>query len=251
MKKKILVLCLCVILAAIALMYGTMAYFTDTAAASASVITVGKVNIDWQSITWKLPGGDILWERKDKTPPTFSFEDGKDVKLMPAISYPAELVFAIAEDSNAAYTRVRVRFHEEAAFLSGDIAAFDVNFDSITVTTNENDAQVNLLSVENSVEPSIEKDGEYVYFTYTFDQPIPKDSLINIKAHIGLKKELNNAQVAELASLSEDELEFHFVVEAIQTTGFENVTEAFEAFEAKRAAETTTAESTATETTAN
>ena len=238
MKKKILVLCFCAILAAIALVYGTMAYFTDTAAASASVITVGKVNIDWQSITWKLPGGDILWERQDKTPPTFSFEDGKDVKLMPAISYPAELFFEIAADSNDAYTRVRVRFHKNAAFLTGNVHAFDVKFDSVSVETVIDGETVQVPSTyQVSLIPEI--DGDSVYYTLTFDQPIPKNSKIKINAHVGLQKDLNNAQVVELAMLSDEELTFHFVVEAIQTTGFENVTDAFLDFENKKNASST------------
>lgn len=52
MKKKIVSLCLCVALLAVAVIGGTLAYFTDTTEAKDNVFTVGNVNIILTETEW-------------------------------------------------------------------------------------------------------------------------------------------------------------------------------------------------------
>ena len=57
MKKKIIALCLIVALVAIALISGTLAYFTDTEDAT-NVFTVGNVNIELLEPNWNTNGNE-------------------------------------------------------------------------------------------------------------------------------------------------------------------------------------------------
>lgn len=55
MKKKIVTVCLTVCLAAVAVVGGTLAYFTDTDEAE-NVFTVGNVSIDLTEPNWDAEG---------------------------------------------------------------------------------------------------------------------------------------------------------------------------------------------------
>lgn len=57
MKKKILALTLCVVMAAIAIVGGTLAYFTDTDKAT-NTFTVGNVDIDLTEPKWDADGSE-------------------------------------------------------------------------------------------------------------------------------------------------------------------------------------------------
>ena len=55
MKKKIVSLCLCVALLAVAVIGGTLAYFTDTTEVKTNVFTVGDVEIKLDEPEWEEP----------------------------------------------------------------------------------------------------------------------------------------------------------------------------------------------------
>lgn len=61
MKKKILALTLCVVMAAIAIVGGTLAYFTDTDKAT-NTFTAGNIDIDLTEPKW-----DAIGEKKLRT----------------------------------------------------------------------------------------------------------------------------------------------------------------------------------------
>lgn len=101
MKKKILSLCLVIALAAIAIIGGTLAYFTDT---DKDVNTMVSGNVDIRQDEWmRNEDGTALIAYEDQT-------------LMPAVAYDAEgklityaqdsydWCYAIADDTSVAYT---------------------------------------------------------------------------------------------------------------------------------------------------
>lgn len=83
MKKKILAMCLCVAMLAIAIVGGTLAYFTDTDAET-NVFTTGNVAIDLIEVF-----------------------DAKNAKLMPGIDITKE-IYVKNEGSETAYVRVHM-----------------------------------------------------------------------------------------------------------------------------------------------
>ena len=56
MKKKVITLCLTLSLATIAIVGGTLAYFTDTTGSKENVFTVGNVNIELTEPSWDSTG---------------------------------------------------------------------------------------------------------------------------------------------------------------------------------------------------
>lgn len=85
MKKKILAMCLCVAMLAIAIVGGTLAYFTDTDAET-NVFTTGNVAIDLIEVF-----------------------DPDNAKLMPGIDIQKE-IYVKNEGSETAYVRVHIAF---------------------------------------------------------------------------------------------------------------------------------------------
>ena len=85
MKKKILAMCLCVAMLAIAIVGGTLAYFTDTDAET-NVFTTGNVSIDLIEVF-----------------------DAENAKLMPGIDIQKEVTVQNT-GSETAYVRVHVAF---------------------------------------------------------------------------------------------------------------------------------------------
>lgn len=85
MKKKVISLCLCVALLAVAVIGGTMAYFTDMDAAT-NTFTVGKVDIELEEPKW----------------------EGNDQTLMPGTTLPKDPTITVQEDSEDCYLFVRL-----------------------------------------------------------------------------------------------------------------------------------------------
>ena len=219
MKKKILVLCLCVILATIAMVFGTMAYFTDTAAAGTATVTVGSVQIKWAKDT-----GEAF------------FKANESIKLMPGVSQEDTLVVENCGSSDA-YIRINIIFpNKNIADL------FDVQFGNDHILKEP-------MKIEGT-------GGETYGYTYLFQQSIPakddnktdiREDHASIPTKITLKGNWDHDDLTAL----QNGVQVMYLAEAIQATGFDSPVEAFKDFYSYTAAETTTEAPTTETTTTN
>lgn len=104
MKKKITALCLCMALLAIAVVGGTLAYFTDTDTKT-NVFTQGKVDITLTEPEW-----DKLTDN--------------DKKLIPSREIVKDPTITVADDSETAYTFMKVKLSADFLTLLNDYATF-------------------------------------------------------------------------------------------------------------------------------
>lgn len=102
MKKKILALCLVVVLAATAVIGGTLAYFTDTEEAT-NTFTIGNIDI---TLDEEKPGAD-----GERTDGGIAYEN-----VMPGVAYAKDPVVTNIGD-NDAYVRVKVTVQNGATWL--------------------------------------------------------------------------------------------------------------------------------------
>lgn len=93
MKKKIIALCLIVVLAATAVIGGTLAYFTDTASKE-NVFTVGKLGIDLVEPNW---------------------DEDNAKNIVPGAVIPKDPTVIVDANSVPMYLRVTVAMPEEVA----------------------------------------------------------------------------------------------------------------------------------------
>lgn len=104
MKKKIMAACLAVCLAAIAVIGGTLAYFTDTEEKT-NTFTVGNVDIVLTEPEW----------------------NGEDAKLIPGRTIVKDPTITIEADSERAYTFMKVQLSED--FMKLITAYYGENYD--------------------------------------------------------------------------------------------------------------------------
>lgn len=211
MKKKILVLCLCVILATIAMVFGTMAYFADTASANTATVTVGSVRIKWA----------------DDTGENF-FKPEESIKLMPGVSQTDTLVVENT-GKNDAYIRIHIMFAD-----SSIASLFDITF-------GDNGNAISLTEIEGTGSQSRG-------YTYLFPTKITgRTGKAAIETTITLKAGLDHADLQAL----QEGVTVMYLAEAIQTTTFDSPVDAFKDFYSYTAAETTTEAPTTETTTTN
>ena len=99
MKKKMMALCLCVALVAVAAVGATMAYFTDTQDVK-NTFTVGNVKITLNETTVNLDG--TAKEGADRT------TEGNAYKLFPGHTYTKDPMVTVKANSEESYVRMLV-----------------------------------------------------------------------------------------------------------------------------------------------
>lgn len=193
MKKKILTLCLCVILCSASVVFGTLAYFTDTEFANVSTITMGGVQIEWTN-----PDND------DAVKNLFSGV------LIPGAT--EEIDISVKNTGSVdAYLRVNVGFDTENAARN-----FAVYFDG-----QEAD------SYEKKTIKVGDKTETLYFYTFLVESPLNHgESWTDSKFKMVFSGNVKNNQFT-------DDIHIHFLAEAIQKTGFDNATAAFNAFDGK------------------
>lgn len=112
MKKKILVLCLIIALAAIALTGATLAYFTDTAQQE-NTFTAGKVGISLDEAVVAADENDDLVSTGKRT------DEGQAYKLHPGIVVDKDPTITVDEDSQDAYVAAIVTIKGDLYDLIG------------------------------------------------------------------------------------------------------------------------------------
>lgn len=106
MRKKIVALSMAVLMLAVAVVGGTLAYFTDTTKAAENVFTVGGVDIDLTETEW------------DAT---------EDHTLMPGKSFDKNPTITVAEDSQDAYVFLEMTINKYNSLLW--VMAADASYD--------------------------------------------------------------------------------------------------------------------------
>lgn len=109
MKKNIIALCLVVSLAAIALLSGTMAYFTDTTEKKTNAFTVGNVEISLAEPSWTASA---------------------DHTLIPKVRYAKDPTVTVAADSQDCYLFMEVSVNKYNALI--DLMGIDAYSDGVT-----------------------------------------------------------------------------------------------------------------------
>lgn len=199
MKKKILTLCLCVILCSASVVFGTLAYFTDTEFANVSTITMGGVQIEWV---------DAVDQTKIENIEIFK----KDDVIIPGETKTATLAVKNTGTVDA-YLRVNVGLKEADRALFSKI-------------------QLNGITLTNPVEKTVMVDGKEE--KYMFYSLIIGDVLGARGSWVSAENALQLTLDGSVESDKSDyQIDVHFLAEAIQKTGFDTASDAFNAFDGK------------------
>ena len=256
MRKKLLVLSLCVALAAIAIAGASLAYFTDTKSAT-NTFTVGNVKIDLLESSLHRENAGIangetsdseLWSdvAKEGSGNTSKYKAGdtfytdaqieanaaeykcENVQLIPGRSYH-KMPYVKNVGNNDAYIRIRV-------MIPADLDTAVLN--SSMYTTTALDKKEFTMVYDNS--GKVDRDGrKYNVYTFTRVDPLAPGEMTywNVCGTIHMDTTVTSAQSEEL--FGEDGPYpggvFPVLVEAdaIQAEGFANATEAWTAFAAQ------------------
>lgn len=267
MKKKIIALCLVVVLAITAITGATLAYFTDTDEAT-NTFTVGNVkikliesnlhrsNAGYANGTQPAEGAENaqLWSNVNKEGKTseaqlpYFAEDTyytdaqikadaekytcEDVKLNPSESYH-KMPYVINTGANDAYIRIRVMIPHD---LNGTILDSSM-YTAAAVSSGE-------FTLDKDKTGTVERtvDGTkrtFDVYTFTRVDPLEPEQMTtwNVWGTIHMDADVTNEEIATYFGTGKTYADGTFPVlveaDAIQADGFKNVTEAFAAFDAQ------------------
>ena len=254
MKKKIVAICLCLVLAAVAVVGASLAYFTDKDAKT-NTFTVGSVKIEllesslhrenagiangktstselWSNVekegtgnTSKYKAGDSFYTDEQIKEDAANYTCDK-VQLMPGKSYH-KMPYVLNTGKNDAYIRIRV-------MIPADLDTAILN-SSMYTTTAMNNGEFTY-AYDNS--GSVERDGvKYNVYTFTRIDPLAAGEMTywNVWGTIHMDSDVTSEEAETLLAHYEDGV-FPVLVEAdaIQAEGFANATAAFAAFDAQK-----------------
>ena len=269
MKKKILALSLCVVMLAIAIVGGTLAYFTDTKSAI-NTFTVGNVKIDLIESRFHREGNDNSGDTSIPDPTqtasgmkyvtdghkAFTDDEIKaDAKtymtdylavkgnnMVPGRGV-AKCPYVVNTGANDAYIRIRVMVPSAA---NNDFVAVK---DGGVITNQWCNTSMLCGEFKSGGETGwpvitkgVEKDGvKYDVYTFTRNEPLKAGAMTewNVWNFIGIHKDANSAEIEKAnrngAFTTNDNgtLTLNVLVEAdaIQADGFADATAAFAAFD--------------------
>lgn len=255
MKKKILAITLCVAMLAVALVGGTLAYFTD-ADAETNTFVVGNVDIEliesqlhrvnagtatdngsplftdatMEGTAWAYADGKAYWEGACFTneqimadAATYQSEYLANANIAPGTGYK-KMPYVINTGKNDAYIRIRVIIHKDLDKLLDDSMYTD--------------------SAMSSGEFTFEKvvDGNYNEYTFTRVNPLASGEMTfwNVWGSITMDKDVTNADItaavnAGLINGATGEFVVEVEADAIQADSFKTAAEAWAAFDAQPA----------------
>ena len=256
MKKKLTAIFLCVALVAVAVIGGTLAYFTDTDKAT-NTFTVGNVKIDllesslhrenagvangatsdselWSDVdmegsdnTSKYKAGDSFYT-DDQIKADAAQYKCENVKLNPGQSYH-KMPYVVNTGANDAYIRIRVMF-------PADLDTAILNSSMYTTTALNNKEFT--MTYDNA--GTVDRDGiKYNVYTFTRIDPLKPEEMTywNVWGTVHMDKDVTNEEIASLFGEGKAYANGTFPVlveaDAIQADGFVNADEAFTAFDAK------------------
>ena len=267
MKKKLIAICLCVALAAVAVVGASLAYFTDTKAVT-NTFTVGNVKIKLIESTYHRTGsdnaGDTIPDPTTKAAGMEFVTDGwtvftdEEIKtdaenyskyigergknMVPGRNF-AKCPYVINTGSNDAYVRIRVMApHDYEGSFRGFINAM---FCSTATSSGEFQHGANGVNW-----PVIEENGytdenglKYDVLTFTRIEPLKAGAMTewNVINYVGIGKNVTSADIQTAVEkgfikVSEDgTMTVNVLVQAdaIQAEGFTDAKAAFAAFDAQ------------------
>ena len=267
-KKSILMAAIAVMLVAVLVVGGTLAYFTDTKSAT-NTFTVGNVKIDLIESTYHREGNDNSGD-KDIPDPTHAasgmkyvtdghkaFTDDeikanaktyadyigtKGVGMVPGRGV-AKCPYVINTGANAAYIRIRVMVPSRAnndyvAVKDGGVITNQ--WCSTSMISGEFKAATGDRTPAIDIGGYTDENG-VVYDVYTFvrNEPLAAGAMTewNVWNFIGIDKNANTADIQKAidagAIAADGTLHVLVQADAIQADGFANATAAFTAFDAK------------------
>ena len=256
MKKKIMAICLCVALVAVAVVGASLAYFTDTDSAQ-NTFTVGNVKIQLLESSLHRENAGVangetstseLWSNvaKEGTGNTSKYKAGdtfytdaqieanaeeytcKEVQLIPGKSYH-KMPYVKNTGNNDAYIRIRV-------MIPADLDTAVLNSSMYTSTAMNN----NEFTMATDQTGTVERDGiKYNVYTFTRIDPLAPDEMTywNVWGTIHMDTTVTSAQAEELFGANGPYPNGVFPVlveaDAIQAEGFANAAAAWTAFAAQ------------------
>lgn len=258
MKRKILALSLCVVMLAIAIVGGTLAYFTDTKQAT-NTFTVGNVKIELLESKLHRENAGVangetstseLWSGVDKegTGNTSKYKAGdtfytddqikadaaqykcENVKLNPGQSYH-KMPYVLNTGKNDAYIRIRV-------MIPADLDTAILNSSMYTSTAMNNKEFTMAYDSTGTVTRTVgSKEIKFNVYTFTrIDTLAPNEMTYwNVWGTIHMDADVNNDEIANFFGEGKPYADGTFPVlveaDAIQADGFANATDAFVAFD--------------------
>ena len=271
MKKKLLVLGLCVALAAIAIAGASLAYFTDTKSAT-NTFTVGNVKIDLIESTFHREGNDNSGD-KDIPDPTHKVtaDDGmkyvttghtmftdaeikedaakysdyigeKGSNMVPGRNF-AKCPYVVNTGANDAYVRIRVMIPHDGDVDNGGIinsmfcstATSSGEFQQGANGENWPDVKMNAYTDDKGL--------KYDVYTFTRTEPLKAGAMTewNVWNFVGIGKNVTSADIEKaigngvITKADNGALTLNVLVQAdaIQAEGFADATAAWKAFAAQ------------------
>ena len=268
MKKKLIAICLCVALAAVAVVGASLAYFTDTKAVT-NTFTVGNVKIKLIESRYHRTGSDNAGDKvPDPTTKAAGMEfvpDGWTVFTDDEIKADAEnyskyigergenmvpgrnvvkCPYVINEGANDAYVRIRVMVPSAANndFVAVKDGGVITNQWCSTSFINGEFIQGHGNGWNNApaIERNVEKDGvTYDVYTFTRTKPLKAGAMTewNVWNYIGIDKTATSADIqkaveAGAITATDGTMTLNVLVEAdaIQAEGFADAAAAWAAF---------------------
>ena len=257
MKKKLVAISLVVAMLAVAVIGGSLAYFTDTAAKT-NTFTVGSVKIELLESSLHrenagVPNGTTsdseLWSNvamdgqpNDKytagTGAAYSDDQIKanaaqyscnDIKLNPGQSYH-KMPYVVNTGKNDAYIRIRV-------MIPADLDTAILN-SSMYTTSAISRGEFSDMVYDNS--GTVDRGGiKYNVYTFTRIAPLAPEEMTywNVWGTIHMDSDVTNEEIEALFGEGKAYADGSFPVlveaDAIQADGFDSATEAFAAFDKK------------------
>jgi len=256
MKKKIMAICLCVALLAVAVVGASLAYFTDTESAK-NTFTVGNVKIEllesqlhrenagvangatstselWSDVEKKGTGntnefkaGDSYYTDEQIKEDAANYECD-NVQLLPG-TYYHKMPYVLNTGKNDAYIRIRV-------MLPADLDTAVLNSSMYTTTAIKSGEFT--FSYDNS--GSVERDGiKYNVYTFTRTKALAPEEMTywnvwgTVHMDTGVTSEQAEALFGENGPYAEGVFPVLVEADAIQAEGFADATAAFAAFDAQ------------------
>ena len=272
MRKKLLVLSLCVALAAIAIAGASLAYFTDTKSAT-NTFTVGNVKIDLIESTYHREGNDnsgdtsipdpthkvvaddgmkyvttghtMFTDEEIKTDAanysTYIGERGKN--MVPGRNF-AKCPYVVNTGANDAYVRIRVMIPHDGDVDNGGI----INAMFCSTATDSGEFQH---GAKGEIWPVVEMNGytdnkglKYDVYTFTRNEPLKAGAMTewNVWNFVGIGKNVTSADIEKaigngvITKSDDGVLSLNVLVQAdaIQAEGFADAKAAFAAFDAQK-----------------
>ena len=256
MKKKLIAISLVVAMLAVAVIGGSLAYFTDTKSAT-NTFTVGNVKIELLESSLHRENAGVpndatsdseLWSDVDmEGQPNDKYTAGtgaaysndqikadaanykcENVKLNPGQSYH-KMPYVVNTGANDAYIRIRVMFP----------ADLDTAILNSSMYTTSAISRGEFTMAYNSTEP-VDRDGIlYNVYTFTRIDPLKSGEMTywNVWGTIHMDSDVTNEEIASLFGEGKAYADGTFPVlveaDAIQADGFDSADEAFAAFDKK------------------